>query len=47
MRGMIGRTVATKNLLKEKEVNGIAYSAVYTSLIFQNCSAGVGTLAAR
>jgi hypothetical protein len=39
--------VPIKNLLEQKEVNGIAYDAAYASLIFQNCSAGVGTLAAR
>jgi hypothetical protein len=42
-----GRIVPTKNLLEQKEVNGIACDAAYASLIFQNCSAGVGTLAAR
>jgi hypothetical protein len=49
MRGVrgSGRIVPIKNLLEQKEVNGIAYDAAYASLIFQNCSAGVGTLAAR
>ena len=48
MRGYAGKaaTLLTKNLLEQKEVNSIAYGAAYASLIFQNCSAGVGTLAA-